>query len=120
MIGNEINETIGDIFNSLLHRYEINLEKSIQGSKFVFDYVDTSFYKSHKISLNRARSYLDPSEWIKNKTDYEKFDSFKFEFVNGGRVLSAKDNNGSKNWKLYIQSSKGVTADAWKYAIKCA
>lgn len=62
MIGNEINETIGDIFNSLLHRYEINLEKSIQGSKFVFDYVDTSFYKSHKISLNRARSYLDPSE----------------------------------------------------------
>ena len=43
----------------------------------------------------------------------------KFEFVNGGRVLSAKDNNESKSWNLYVQSSKGVTADAWKYAIKC-
>ena len=42
-----------------------------------------------------------------------------FEFDNGRRVLSAKDNNGSKSWNLHIQSSKGVTADAWKYAIKC-
>ena len=32
------------------------------------------------------------------------------EFVNGGYVLSAKDNNGCKS--LHIQSSKGVTADA--------
>ena len=43
---------------------------------------------------------------------------FEYEFVNGRRVLSAKDNNGSKSWNLYIQSSKGITADAWKYAIK--
>ena len=43
----------------------------------------------------------------------------KFEFVNGRLILSAKDNNVSKNWKLYAQSSKAVTTDAWKYAIKC-
>ena len=33
-------------------------------------------------------------------------------------VLSARNNNGSQSWNSYIQSSKGVTADAWKYAIK--
>ena len=42
---------------------------------------------------------------------------FEFEFVNGRRVLSAKDINGSKS--VHIQSKKEVTADPWKYAIKC-
>ena len=37
---------------------------------------------------------------------------FKFEFVNGRTVLSAKENNWSKIRNLHIQSSKGVTADA--------
>ena len=36
---------------------------------------------------------------------------FEFELVNDGRVLNAKDNNGSKSWNLHFQSSKGVTAD---------
>ena len=27
--------------------------------------------------------------------------------------MGAKDNNGSKIWNLYIQSSKEVIADAW-------
>ena len=51
-------------------------------------------------------------------TPLHKLD-FQFEFANGGHVLSAKDNNGSKGWNLHIQSSEGVTADVWKYAIKC-
>ena len=62
MIGKAIHETIGEIFNSLLHRYKIGLEESIKGSEFVFDYVDTLLYKGHKISMNCAGSYLDPSE----------------------------------------------------------
>ena len=33
--------------------------------------------------------------------------------------MSAKDNNGSKSWNVYIHSIKGVTGHAWKYAIKC-
>ena len=44
---------------------------------------------------------------------------FEYEFVNVWRVVSAKDNNGSICWNLHIQSGKGVTAYAWKYAIKC-
>ena len=32
--------------------------------------------------------------------------------------MSNKDNNEPKSWNLHIQSSKGVTADAWKYAIE--
>ena len=55
---------------------------------------------------------------IKNQT-FASSEEFELEFVNGRRVLSAKDNNGYKSWNLHIQSSKGVTADAWKYAIKC-
>lgn len=37
---------------------------------------------------------------------------FKFQLVNDRRVLSAKNNNESKSWNSYIQSGKGVTADA--------
>ena len=50
---------------------------------------------------------------VNHKLEFE----FKFEFVNDGRVLNAKDNNVSKSWNLHFQSTNGVTADAWKYAI---
>ena len=35
--------------------------------KFVFDYVQLLYYKCHRISLNRHRSYTDSPDWIKNK-----------------------------------------------------
>ena len=37
------------------------------GSEFVFDSVDLLYYKFHKISLNRGRSYIDSAKWLKNK-----------------------------------------------------
>ena len=39
----------------------------MKGSRFGFDNVDLLYYKLHKISLNRGGSYIDSSEWLKNK-----------------------------------------------------
>ena len=36
-------------------------------SDFVFNSVDALYYRIHKISLNRACSYIDSPEWLKNK-----------------------------------------------------
>ena len=39
----------------------------MRGSEFVFDNVDSLYYKLHKISLNRGGSYIDSPKWLKNK-----------------------------------------------------
>ena len=36
-------------------------------TEFVFDSVDSLYYKPHKISLNRGGSYIDSPKWLKNK-----------------------------------------------------
>ena len=36
-------------------------------SEFVFDYVPLLYYKCHEINLNCGGSYIDSSDWIKNK-----------------------------------------------------
>ena len=36
-------------------------------TEFVFDSVDSLYYKPHKISLNRSGSYIDSPKWLKNK-----------------------------------------------------
>ena len=66
-MGGETDEIIKEIFESLLQRYPKGLEESIKGSEFVFDSVDSLYYKLHKISLNRSGSYIDSPNWLKNK-----------------------------------------------------
>ena len=39
----------------------------MRASKVVFDYVQLLYYKSHKINLNCGGSYIDSTDWIKNK-----------------------------------------------------
>ena len=39
----------------------------MKGSEFVFDYVYLLHYKCHEIDLNRGGSYIDSTDWIKNK-----------------------------------------------------
>ena len=67
LIGNETDEIIEDLFNSLLQRYQKGLEESMKGSEFVSDNVHSLYYKLHKVSLNRGGSYIDSPEWLKNK-----------------------------------------------------
>ena len=44
-----------------------NLEESMRGSEFVFDSVDSLYYKLHKTTLNSGGSYIDSPKWLKNK-----------------------------------------------------
>ena len=67
MMGNERDEIIDELFESLLQRYQEGIEESVKGSEFVFDSIDLLYYKLHKISLNRGGSYIDSTEWLKNK-----------------------------------------------------
>ena len=67
MIGNETDEIIKNLFESLFQKYQEGLENSIKGSEFVFDNVNLLYYKFHKISLNRGGSYIDSPEWLKYK-----------------------------------------------------
>ena len=67
MMGNERDEIIDELFESLLQRYQEGLEESVKGREFVFDSIDLSYYKLHKINLNRGGLYIDSTEWLKNK-----------------------------------------------------
>ena len=67
MIGNETDEVIEELFNSVLQRYKKILEESMEGGEFFFDSVDLLYYKLHKISLNRDGSYIDSPKWSRNK-----------------------------------------------------
>ena len=39
----------------------------MRGSESAFDIVGLLYHKLHKISVNRGESYIDSSEWLKNK-----------------------------------------------------
>ena len=67
IIGNETNEIIEEIFDSLLQKYQRGLEESMKGSELIFDSVDLLYYEFLKISLNRGGSYIDSPNWLKNK-----------------------------------------------------
>ena len=47
--------------------YQIGLETSMKGSDFIFDCVNSLYYKCHKIDLNRGGSYIDSPGRVKYK-----------------------------------------------------
>ena len=67
MMGNETDEILEELFQSLLQRCQKDLEEKIRGSESVFDCIDLLYYKLHKISLNKGGLYINSPEWIKNK-----------------------------------------------------
>ena len=67
IIGNKTDEIIEELFESFLQKYQQGLEKSMGGSEFASDSVDSLYYKLHQISLNRGPSYVDSPKWLKNK-----------------------------------------------------
>ena len=56
MIGNETDEIIEELFESLLKKYHKGLEKSMKGIEFILDSVDLLYYKLYRISLNRGNT----------------------------------------------------------------
>ena len=67
MNGDDTDETIKGLFESLLQKCEENLQNKMRGSDFEFDGVNFLYYDFNKISLNRGGSYIDSPKILKDK-----------------------------------------------------
>ena len=65
MINGKEDDVVQLLFESLLNRYQKNLEKLMKGIEFVFYYYQLLYYKSHNTNLNGGGSYLHFLDWIK-------------------------------------------------------
>ena len=57
-----------DLYNSLLHRYQETLENKMEGSSFVFDYINFIYIKFNQIDLIRGWTYIETPAWLSKKT----------------------------------------------------
>ena len=67
MNGSDTDETIKGLFESILQKYEENLQEKMQGLDFEFDGVNFLYYDFNKISINRGGSCIDSPKWLKDK-----------------------------------------------------
>ena len=67
MLGDDYDDIIEQLFESLLQKYEENLQNKIRGSEFEFDGVNFLSYDFNKTSINRGGSYIDSPKWLKEK-----------------------------------------------------
>ena len=103
----------------------------------LFDTVGVLYYKLHKISLDRGGSYIDSSEWWKNKkatinpkntkddkcfqyaitlvSNYQKINNNQQEIYNIKTFLDQHDWNGidfpshKKDWNMFELNNKTIT-----------
>ena len=67
MFGDDNDATIEQLFESLLQKYEENLQNKMRGSEFEFDGVNFLYYDFNKTGINRGGSYIDSPKWLKDK-----------------------------------------------------
>ena len=67
MVCTETNDAINELFGSFLKRYQEGLETKMKGRSFIFERVDSLYYRFYRISLNRAGSYIDSPKWLNAK-----------------------------------------------------
>ena len=67
MNGTDTSDAINELIDSFMKRYQERIETKMKGSSYIFERIDLLEYHLHKISLNRGSSYIESSEWIKNK-----------------------------------------------------
>ena len=67
MFGDNNDDIIEQLFESLLKKYEENLQNKMRGSEFEFDGANFLYYDFNKTSINRGGSYIDSPKWLKNK-----------------------------------------------------
>ena len=58
---------VDDLFDPLLSRYQGNLQTLMTGSDFIFDLVQLTYCRCHKVNFRRGGSYIDFAEWVKKK-----------------------------------------------------
>ena len=67
MFGDDNDDITEQLFESLLKKYEENLQNKMRGSESEFDGVNFLYYDFNKTSINRGGSYIDSSKWLKDK-----------------------------------------------------
>ena len=67
MNGSDTDEIIEGLFESILQKYEENLQEKKKGFDFEFNGGNFLYYDFHKISINRDGSYIDSPQWLKKK-----------------------------------------------------
>ena len=67
MFGEDNDDIIEQLFESLLQKYEENLQNKMRGSEFEFDGVNFLYYDFNKTSINRGGSYIDSPKWLKDE-----------------------------------------------------
>ena len=67
MFGDDNDDIIEQLFESLLQKYEENLQNKMRGSEFEFHGVNFLYYDFNKTSINRGGSYIDSPKWLKDK-----------------------------------------------------
>ena len=67
-MGSDTNDTINRLFDTLLQRFQEAIETSNdKKSGFTHESVDLTYYYFQKIDIRRAESYIQSSNWLKNK-----------------------------------------------------
>ena len=64
---NDVNEVVNELFESLLLRYQDNLETSMRGNDFTFDSVQIMYQKCDKVNFKLAVPFTESPDWIKTK-----------------------------------------------------
>ena len=67
MFGDDNDDIIEQLFESLLQKYEENLQNKMRGSEFEFDGVNFLYYDFNKTSINSGGSCIDSPKWLKDK-----------------------------------------------------
>ena len=67
MFGDDDDDIIEQRFESLLQKYEENLQNKMRGSEFEFDAVNFLYYDFNKTSIIRGGSYIDSLKWLKDE-----------------------------------------------------
>ena len=67
MNGDDTIEIIKLLFESLLQRFEENLQEKMRGSDFEFDGINFLYYNFKETSICRGGSYIDSPKWLKDK-----------------------------------------------------
>ena len=63
MFGDDNDDIIEQLSESLVKKYEENLQNKMRGSEFEFDRVNFLYYDFNKTSINRGGSYIDSPKW---------------------------------------------------------
>ena len=67
IFGDDNDDIIEQLFESLLQKYEEKLQNKMRGSEFEFDGINFLYYDFNKTGINRGGSYIDSPKRLKNK-----------------------------------------------------